>query len=64
MSEDSILREVRVLRENTLLAIETVRRLLANHTAQLENLQERLERLEEALTPKAADQCHDWKKLP
>jgi BMFP domain-containing protein YqiC len=64
MSEDSILREVRILRENTLLAIDTVRRLLANHTEQLENLEKRLQRLEEALTPKQADQCHDWKKLP
>jgi hypothetical protein len=52
MSEDSILREVRILRENTLLAIDTVRRLLANHTEQLENLEKRLQRLEEALTPK------------
>lgn len=52
MSEDSIQREVRVLREQTLLAIDTIKQLLINHTLQLENLQERLERLEDALTPK------------
>lgn len=49
MSTDSLLREVRILREQTWAAIDTARELLKNHSAQLENLQERLERLEQKL---------------
>jgi hypothetical protein len=46
MSTDSLIREVRILREQTFGAIDTVRLLLKNHTAQLENLEERLAQLE------------------
>jgi chromosome segregation ATPase len=54
MSTESLLREVRILREQTFAAIDTARELLKNHSAQLENLEERLERLERKLNEEAA----------
>jgi tRNA(Phe) wybutosine-synthesizing methylase Tyw3 len=40
------------MREQVIQTIDTVKRLLEIHITQVENLEQRLARLEEALTPK------------
>jgi hypothetical protein len=51
MSENFKIREVSQMREQTIQAIETVKQLLKEHIAQVENLEMRLARLEKLLTP-------------